>query len=114
MKYPDHVTVYHRLASKPLEGTDTFDMHAIILSELHQRTAAKVIEDCVLYDYRTSKKTPIKPFMLSVLQETWEHQEEAKRTNSRRVVGLLGRVRKLETDSWDREDAVENMGSSIM
>lgn len=112
MKYPDHVTVYHRLASKPMEGTDTFDMHAIILSELHQRTAARVVEDCVLYDYRKAKKTPFRPFMLKVLQETWRLQEEAKRINSERVLGLLDRVRQLETASWDRADAAEDMGSA--
>jgi len=110
MKYPDHISVYHKLASKPVEGTDTFDMHAIILSERHQRVAAKVVEDSVLYDYRIAKKTPLLPFMLEVLQDTWRLQEEAKRVNSQRVLGLLDRVRKLETDSWDREDAVEDMG----
>jgi hypothetical protein len=110
MKYPDHVTVYHRLASKPIEGTDTFDMHAIIISELHQRTAARVVEDCVLYDYQKAKKTPFRPFMLEVLQETWRLQEEAKRINNQRVINLLNRVRRLETVSWDRADAVEDMG----
>lgn len=112
MQYPDHVTIYHKLAKQPTEGTDTFDLHVLILSELHQRPAARVVEDCVLYDYRKGKKTPIRPFMLDVLQETWRLQEEAKRENSRRVVDLLDRVRRLELESWDRADAVEDMGSS--
>ena len=54
----------------------------------------------------------MKPFMVDVLRETWKLQEHAKRINSERVRGLLGRVRKLETDSWDREGAVEDMGSA--
>ncbi|KAF2169646.1 hypothetical protein M409DRAFT_64707 [Zasmidium cellare ATCC 36951] len=112
MQYPDHVTIYHKLAKQPVEGTDTFDLHVLILSELHQRPAARVVEDCVLYDYRKGKKTPIRPFMLDVLQETWRLQEEAKRENSKRVVDILDRVRRLEVDSWDRPDAVEDMGSS--
>lgn len=112
MQYPDHVTIYHKLAKQPTEGTDTFDLHVLILSELHQRPAARVVEDCVLYDYRKGKKTPIRPFMLDVLQETWRLQEEAKRENGRRVTDLLDRVRRLELESWDRADAVEDMGSS--
>ncbi|EME39971.1 hypothetical protein DOTSEDRAFT_137200 [Dothistroma septosporum NZE10] len=112
MTYPDHVTIYHRLGTKPAEGTDTFDLHVIILSELHQRPAARVVEDCVLYDYIKRKKTPIQPFMLEVLRETWRLQEITKRENSERVSSLLDRVRQLELQSWDRADAVEYMGSA--
>ncbi|USW59515.1 Putative HotDog domain superfamily protein [Septoria linicola] len=112
MRYPDHVTIYHKLSTEPVEGTDTFIMDAIILSELHQRPAARCIEDCVLYDYRTAKKRPLLPYMLPVLRRTWELQEEAKRVNSQRVLSLLERVRKLEKASWDREGAVEDMGSA--
>jgi acyl-CoA thioesterase FadM len=112
MVYPDHVTIYHKLVSRPVEGQDNFHLHVIILSELHQRPAARVVEDCVLYDYRKAKKTPLQPFMLKVLQKTWDLQEEAKRRNSERVHSILDRVRKLETDSWDREDAVEDMRSA--
>lgn len=112
MRYPDHVTIYHKLSTEPVEGTDTFIMDAIILSELHQRPAARCIEDCVLYDYRTAKKRPLLPYMLPVLRRTWELQEEAKRVHSQRVFGLLERVRRLEQASWDREGAVEDMGSA--
>lgn len=112
MTYPDHVTIYHRLGTEPTEGTDTFDLHVIILSELHQRPAARVVEDCVLYDYIKRKKTPIRPFMLDVLRETWRLQEVAKRENSQRVSDLLDRVRQLELQSWDRDGAVEDMGSA--
>ncbi|KAF7191463.1 hypothetical protein HII31_06965 [Pseudocercospora fuligena] len=112
MRYPDHVTILHKLATEPKEGTDTFDLHVLILSELHQRPAARVIEDVVFYDYRKAKKTPLRPFMLDVLQHTWKLQEEAKRVNSQRVSNILERVRALELESWNREGAVEDMGSA--
>ncbi|GIZ37881.1 hypothetical protein CKM354_000131200 [Cercospora kikuchii] len=112
MKYPDHVSIYHKLGTEPVEGTDSFIMDVMILSEVHQRPAARCVEDCVLYDYRVAKKTPLRPFMLDVLRETWKLQEETKRINSQRVVALLDRVRKLEKGSWDREGAVEDMGSA--
>lgn len=81
------------------------------MSELHQRIAARATEDCALYDYRIGKKTSFKPFMLDVLNETWRLQEEAQTVNSDRVRTLLDRVRQLELESWDREGAVEDVGS---
>lgn len=112
MRYPDHITVYHKLGTKPERGIDAFVFDVVILSELNQRIAARVYEDCVFYDYRAGKKTALKAWMIDVLGETWRLQEQAKRVNSERVRGLLDRVRTLEVESWDREDAVEDMGSS--
>lgn len=111
MTYPDRITVYHKLATQPQPATDAFRFDVVILSEKHQRPAARLVEDCVLYDYHQAKKTTFKPFMLEVLRETWRLQEEAKVINTERVHGLLDRARKLETASWDREDAVEDMGA---
>lgn len=102
MKYPDRISVYHKLGNEPTETMEAFHFDAVIVSELHQRPAARVVEDCVLYDYSKGKKTTLPPLMLAVLQETWRLQEEARRTNSERVHGLLDRVRKLELESWDR------------
>ena len=59
MTYPDHVTIYHKLSKCPEKGTDTFDLQVVILSELHQRAAARLVEDCVLYDYQKGQKTPV-------------------------------------------------------
>ena len=111
MRYPDHISVYHKLGLEPQPDTDAFHFDVIILSELHQRPAARLVEDCVLYDYEKGKKTTFKPFMLDVLQETWRLQEEAKRLNRQRVQVLDDRIRTLELESWDREGAVEDMGS---
>ncbi len=112
MRYPDHITVYHKVGTEPKPGMDAFIFDVVILSELHQRIAARCYEDCVYYNYQVGKKTALKPFMVDVLQETWRLQEEARRDNSQRVQRLLSRVRQLEIDSWDREDAVEDMGAS--
>ena len=112
MKYPDRISVYHKLGNEPKPGTTSFVINVVIMSELHQRIAARVTEETVLYDYRVGKKTALKPFMVEVLGETWRLQEEAKRVNSERVRGLLDRVRNLETESWDRKGAVEDMGSA--
>lgn len=112
MMFPDHVSVYHKLHAEPNETTDALMLDVIILSELHQRPAARLFEDCALYDYRRHKKATMPPWMADVFQETWRLQEEAKRVNSERVWGLLDKVRLLEKESWDRPDAVEDLGSA--
>lgn len=110
MMFPDHISVYHKLHAAPGE-TDALLLDVLILSELHQRPAARLYEDCALYDYRVGKKAAMPPWMAKIFEETWRLQEEAKRKNSERVWGLIDRVRLLETESWDREGAVEDMGA---
>lgn len=111
MTFPDRVSVYHKLSSEP-DGSDALLLDGLVLSELHQRPAARTYEDIALYDYRRARKTDKPPWMLEVLRETWRLQEEAKKRNGDRVLGLLEQVRQLEVESWDRPDAVEDMGSA--
>ncbi|GAB7361217.1 hypothetical protein MBLNU230_g1280t1 [Neophaeotheca triangularis] len=107
MKWPDHITIYHKLRTEPTESTDSFILDVLILSELHQRPAARIVEDIVVYDYPKAKKVALPPFMADVFKQTWKLQEEAKRRNSERVQGLLEQVRALEKETWDRDGAVE-------
>lgn len=110
MKWPDHISIYHKLRHQPQEGDSAFVLDVLIMSELHQRPAARLIEDIVVYDYSRSKKISMPDWMFSVFRDTFKLQEEAKATNSRRVHGLLQQVRELELASWDRHDAVEDLG----
>lgn len=84
----------------------------MILSERHQRVAARCEEENVLYDYRVGRKVPLRPFMRAVLEDTWRRQVAAQEEFSARVRALLERVRALERESWDRPGAVESFGSS--
>jgi hypothetical protein len=110
MTFPDHITVLHKLHSNPKDDTDHFILDVLILSELHQRPAARCIEDIVIYDYKRGKKAPLKPFMAKAFQNIFQEQEEARKLNVERVHGILERVRDLEVKSWDREDAKEKLG----
>lgn len=112
MTWPDHISVYHKLASQPTSSTDSFVLDVLILSELHKRPAARCVEDIVVYDYKRGKKTPLRPFMVDAFRQTWQLQEEAKKQNSDRVRSLLDRVQALEKDTWDNPDAVEDLGSA--
>ena len=112
MKYPDRVTVLHKLRSRPDPGADHFILDVLILSELHQRPAARCVEDIVVYDYNKAKKAPFPQFMVNQLIETWELQEQAKQRYGNNVTDLISRVRELEKGSWDRPDAKEDLGSA--
>lgn len=112
MTWPDHISVYHKLRSLPSSSTDSFILDVVILSELHQRPAARCVEDIVVYDYRQAKKTPLRPFMVDKFRETFDLQLQAKEENCARVKGLIDRVRSLEELSWDRPDAQEDMGNA--
>jgi hypothetical protein len=79
---------------------------------LHQRPAARSVEDIVVYDYKKAAKTPLKPFMVEALTRIWDEQEETKRTSNRQVVELLERLERLEKGTWDKEGAVEKIGAS--
>ena len=112
MAWPDRISVYHKLRAAPTASTDSFILDVLILSEKHQRPAARCVEDIVVYDYRRGAKSPLRDFMVDRFRETYALQEEGKRRNEAAVRGLLERVERLEKESWDREDAVEDMGSS--
>ncbi|KAK6826528.1 hypothetical protein RU639_005646 [Aspergillus parasiticus] len=115
MKYPDEVTVYHKVAHDPSSShshKDAFHLQAVIISEAKQRPAARVHEDLVIYDYKRGKKADMPPFMLDQFKSTWELQEKAKTFWQQRILDIEARVRTLEMESWDREDAVEDTGSA--
>ncbi|KAF2500739.1 hypothetical protein BU16DRAFT_602788 [Lophium mytilinum] len=111
MEWPDHVTVLHKLRSKPTPDTDHFILDVMILSELHRRPAARCVEDTVVYDYKKGKKATLLPFMVDKFRETFELQEQAKAKYGSRVLDMLQRVEVLEKGSWDRADAKEDLGS---
>ena len=65
----------------------------------------------MIYDYQTSQKVALKPFMVEMFQETWGLQEKVRARNEARVRELLRRVEVLESGSWRREGAVEDRGT---
>ncbi|KAH1495871.1 hypothetical protein KXV74_001146 [Aspergillus fumigatus] len=114
MTYPDKVTVYHKLVHDPSAQPSqyAFDLQAMILSEARQRPAARVHEDIVVYDYKQNKKTTLPPFVEAQFQIIWDLQERARKHWQQQILDIETQVRKLEVESWDREDAVEDMGSA--
>lgn len=112
MTWPDKISVYHKLRSMPDETTESFILDVMILSEGKQRPAARCIEDIVVYDYRKGKKSTLPDFMLEQFRKQFELQEQSKKNNSQRVREILEKIRWLETETWDRPDAKEDVGDS--
>ncbi|DAA76125.1 TPA_exp: Uncharacterized protein A8136_1162 [Trichophyton benhamiae CBS 112371] len=120
MMFPDQISVYHKLSNEPPAPNDPNPSHfsnlhldVLIMSEAKQRPAARCEEDVVLYDYRIAKKLNILPaWMLVQYRKLWEAQEAAKKANREKVRDIERRVRELEVGTWDREGAVESMGSA--
>ncbi|RVX72506.1 hypothetical protein B0A52_03696 [Exophiala mesophila] len=112
MTWPDKISVFHKLRSRPDESTQSLVLDVMILSEAKQRPAARCLEDVVVYDYRVGKKSSLEPFMLNQFKKTFDLQEQAKKDNLAKIQQIEERVRKLEKASWDNPDAVEDMGSA--
>jgi hypothetical protein len=116
MESPDKITVYQRLIPDPsghLSSQSAFRLEVMILSEAHQRPAARCFEDIVIYDYKKNRKTVnIPPFVMEQFEAMWKQQEQEKENWRRRIAEIETRVRNLELKSWDRADAVEDNGSA--
>lgn len=112
MTWPDKISVYHKLRSRPDESTQSLVLDVMILSEAKQRPAARCLEDVVVYDYRIAKKSSLEPFMLDQFKKTFDLQEQAKRDNLAKIRQIEEKVRKLEKASWDDPNAVEDLGSA--
>lgn len=111
MTYPDHISVFHKLRSLPSSDSSSFILDVLILSELQQRPAARCVEDIVVYDYKAGKKVNIQPFMMRAFEQTWKEQEEERRRVEERIEEVERAVGELERETWNKEGAMEDMGS---
>jgi predicted metal-dependent RNase len=112
LRYPDRITVLHKLLTEPKEGMDALHLEAVVLSETHQRIAARITEDIAVYDYRIGKKAPLPPFVIQSLRQIWQEQEKEVTRSMSEIFSLSGRISAVEKETWDRQDAVEDLGSA--
>lgn len=112
MTWPDRISVFHKLRKMPDETDDCMLLDVMVLSEGKQRVAARAEEDVVVYNYKKAKKSTLPDYMLVQFQRQFEEQEQAKKENSARVREILRKVQELEKETWDREDAKEDLGGA--
>lgn len=111
MTWPDRISVYHKLHNEPTRGSDAILLDVLVMSERHQRPAARLSEDILVYDYTRAKKIALPAFMYDMFSATWKLQEEARKGNMAKGARISAEVRRLEQETWDRADAVERVGS---
>ncbi|OAA56528.1 hypothetical protein SPI_07535 [Niveomyces insectorum RCEF 264] len=114
MTYPDTISVYHKLRVSPASDPSATSLllDCVVLSHGHRRIAARTFEDVAIYDYRKAATTQLPGFMLAVLGDVWQQQEAEMVRARRRIWELAAAVEQLEKQTWDRADAVEDMGSA--
>lgn len=114
MVYPDRISVYHKLRTRPESdpAPTSFYLDCVVLSHRHRRISCRLEEDIVIYDYRKGSKTSMPQFMFDMFEETWKLQEQAKTRARLRISRLHEEVEQLERETWNRPDAVEDMGGS--
>jgi hypothetical protein len=114
MTYPDRISVYHKLRHDPSSSptpSSAFTLDCIVLSHNARRIAARLEEDIVIYDYKAAGKTAMPDYMVALFGETFRLQELEIRRARSRIWRLIGEVEELERETWNRDDASEDMGS---
>ncbi|KAI1327949.1 thioesterase-like superfamily-domain-containing protein [Xylariaceae sp. FL0255] len=113
MKYPDTISVYHKLLHRSPEADDTsLVLSCMIISHRHRRVAARTTEDIEIYNYREARRTALPEFALSELQDAWRRQRAQEKWARKRIWELLKEVEALEKETWDCEGAVEDFGGA--
>lgn len=86
MTWPDHISVFHKLSHLPSASDSSFVLDVMIVSELHQRPAARCVEDIAVYDYLKKKKANVRPFMLNAFEQTWAEQEVSSQWQTKLIL----------------------------
>ncbi|CAG8980877.1 hypothetical protein HYALB_00013182 [Hymenoscyphus albidus] len=110
LTFSDKVIVYSRLRSLPKPTDTSFVLETSIISNRHQRVAARCEEEIVVYDYTKKRQTPFPPQMTEALENFWLEQEKCQRTVRGVLFALELRLMILEKLTWDRDGAVEDFG----
>ncbi|CAG8961850.1 hypothetical protein HYFRA_00014041 [Hymenoscyphus fraxineus] len=106
----DRVIVYSRLRSLPKSSDTSFVLDTSIISNRHQRVAARCEEEIVVYDYTKKRQTPFPPHMTEALENVWLDQEKRQSAVAFNLFCLEVRLMVLEKLTWDRDGAVEDFG----
>ncbi|EFX00054.1 hypothetical protein CMQ_7056 [Grosmannia clavigera kw1407] len=114
MTYPDSISVYHKLRVPPATNSTSTSLllDCMVLSHRQMRIAARTFEDIAIYDYRVARKTEMPEFMHNVLVDVWRQQQDETVRARTRIWELARAVEQLEKKTWDRPDAVEDVGSA--
>ena len=98
MQYPDNISVYHRLASPEIRDSSLV-LKSTIVSHKHQRSAARISEDIVIYDYRQGKRAEVPSWMSDVLHKANAQEHDSSEYWTRRRIEVDDMLDRLEAES---------------
>ena len=75
-----------------------------MLSEKHQRPAARCLEDIVIYDYRLGRKEQVPDWVRAQFDDTLRLQKEAREDINERMEVIEKRVERLERSVYARAE----------
>lgn len=94
--FPDRVSVFHKITKPPEPNSDHFILEAIILSEYHYRTAARLTEEIGIYDHIEGKKTTLKPNQVRDLNRIFKRQPLNREAADKEIDEWMDRLTDLE------------------
>lgn len=103
MKFPDRHSVFHRITElDPKAGI--FKLEGVCLSEKHQRIAAQIEEEVVVYDYAKGKRIEMPGWMEEVMRRQ-EEEERGEGMDVREEKGEIdAEVERLEKEVLGRAE----------
>ena len=106
--------MFHKLRARPASSPapTSLVLDCVILSHRHRRASARTVEDIAIYDYMAGRKTGMPRFMHDVLSATWELQQDEVERARTRIWNLIAAVEALEKETWNKPDAVEDLGGT--
>lgn len=94
--FPDRVSVFHKIIKPPEPGSDHFVLEAIILSEYHYKTAARVVEEIGVYNHMKGKEGTLKPNQVRDLYRLYRKQPQNREVADKEIDEWMDRLTDLE------------------
>ncbi|RSL91583.1 hypothetical protein BHE90_002530 [Fusarium euwallaceae] len=74
VKFPDRVSVFHKILKPPDAVSDHFLLEVLILSEYNYKIAARLAEDVAIWDFEREQNTTLKPNQVRDLNRIYKRQ----------------------------------------
>ncbi|KAI0205081.1 hypothetical protein F4808DRAFT_272554 [Astrocystis sublimbata] len=108
----DTISVYHKISWMP-GPNEPFKpyirLQSMTLSHRRRCILTRTTAVIALLD-REGGSLALLKFMRKALRERFEHQEQQASEVRKTIIHLMADMQKLERETWNREDAVEDMG----
>ncbi|RSL48648.1 hypothetical protein CEP54_012823 [Fusarium duplospermum] len=96
VKFPDRVSVFHKILQPPDGVSDHFLLEVLILSEYNYRVAARLAEDVAIWDFKRRKNATLKPNQVRDLDRIYKRQLLNRETADKEIDEWMGKLTDIE------------------